>query len=81
MKFMKLGSKPDAFQGDGKSLRYVTSDLESDVIIKVGGVQFYLHKFPLLSKSNRLQKLVPKANEEKVVEICMDDFPGGGEFL
>lgn len=24
-----------------------------------------------------MQKLVPKANEEKVVEICMDDFPGG----
>ncbi|XP_004291961.1 PREDICTED: BTB/POZ domain-containing protein NPY1 [Fragaria vesca subsp. vesca] len=77
MKFMKLGSKPDAFQADGKSIRYVTSELESDVVVKVGEVQFYLHKFPLLSKSNRLQKLVPKSNEDKVVEVCMDDFPGG----
>lgn len=34
-------------------------------------------QFPLLSKSNRLQKLVMKANEESDDEIHMDDFPGG----
>ncbi|KAK6137119.1 hypothetical protein DH2020_029139 [Rehmannia glutinosa] len=34
-------------------------------------------KFPLLSKSNRLQKLVSKANEESSDEIQLTDFPGG----
>ncbi|EOY29330.1 Phototropic-responsive NPH3 family protein isoform 2 [Theobroma cacao] len=77
MKFMKLGSKPDAFQADGKCIRYVTSDLATDVTITVGEVKFYLHKFPLLSKSNRLQKLVLKASEENCDEINMVDFPGG----
>ncbi|XP_021275456.1 BTB/POZ domain-containing protein NPY1 [Herrania umbratica] len=77
MKFMKLGSKPDAFQADGKCIRYVTSDLATDVTITVGEMKFYLHKFPLLSKSNCLQKLVLKASEENCDEINMVDFPGG----
>ncbi|XP_054797017.1 LOW QUALITY PROTEIN: BTB/POZ domain-containing protein NPY1-like [Prosopis cineraria] len=78
MKFMKLGSKPNALQADGKSIiRYVSTDLATDVIINVGEVKFYLHKFPLLSKSNQLQKLVSKADEENSDEIYIADFPGG----
>ncbi|XP_077216008.1 phototropic-responsive NPH3 family protein NPY1-like [Tasmannia lanceolata] len=77
MKFMKLGSKPDAFVADGNSIRYVASELATDVIVNVGEVKFYLHKFPLLSKSNRLHKLVLKANEENTDEVHMLDFPGG----
>lgn len=34
-------------------------------------------QFPLLSKSNRLQKLVSKASEESPDEIQLVDFPGG----
>ncbi|KAL0312115.1 UNVERIFIED_CONTAM: BTB/POZ domain-containing protein NPY1 [Sesamum radiatum] len=77
MKFMKLGSKPDAFQTDGSCVRYVSSELATDVIISVGDVKFHLHKFPLLSKSNKLQKLVSKADEESLDEILLVDFPGG----
>ncbi|GMJ07769.1 MACCHI-BOU 4, NAKED PINS IN YUC MUTANTS 1, ENHANCER OF PINOID [Hibiscus trionum] len=77
MKFMKLGSKPDAFQADDKCIRYVASDLATDVTITVGEVKFYLHKFPLLSKSRRLQELVLKASEECCGDINMVDFPGG----
>ncbi|KAF7817306.1 BTB/POZ domain-containing protein NPY1 [Senna tora] len=77
MKFMKLGSKPDALQADGKSIRYVSSKLATDVVINVGEVKFYLHKFPLLSKSNQLQKLVSKANEEDSDEVFLADFPRG----
>ncbi|KAL2897634.1 BTB/POZ domain-containing protein NPY1 [Bienertia sinuspersici] len=77
MKFMKLGSKPDAFQSDGSNIRYVSSDLATDVAVVVGEVKFYLHKFPLLSKSNRLQKLIVKADEEQSDEIQLPDFPGG----
>ncbi|KAF9612662.1 hypothetical protein IFM89_003137 [Coptis chinensis] len=77
MKFMKLGSKPDAFQADGNCIRYVASDLVTDIVINVGEVKFCLHKFPLLSKSNHLQKLISKTNEENTDEVHMLDFPGG----
>ncbi|CAN1301152.1 BTB/POZ domain-containing protein NPY1 [Linum perenne] len=77
MKFMKLGFKPDAFLAQGKSIRYVSSELATDVTINVGEVQFYLHKFPLLSKSSRLQKLVAEASEANSDEINIVEFPGG----
>ncbi|XP_052210822.1 BTB/POZ domain-containing protein NPY1-like [Diospyros lotus] len=77
MKFMKLGSKPDALQSEGNSIRHVSSELAPDVIVSVGEVKFYLHKFPLLSKSNYLQKLIVKADEESSDEIHLADFPGG----
>ncbi|KAI9118536.1 hypothetical protein K1719_010868 [Acacia pycnantha] len=79
MKFMKLGSKPDAFQADGKSIRHASSELTTDIVINVGEVKFYLHKFPLLSKSNRLQKLASKANEEDSDEIFLNELPGGAK--
>ncbi|XP_015890360.1 BTB/POZ domain-containing protein NPY5 [Ziziphus jujuba] len=77
MKFMKLGSKPDSFQTDGDNIRYVATELATDIVVNVGGVKFYLHKFPLLSKSARLQKLVATTSEENGDEIHIHDFPGG----
>ncbi|KAF7113442.1 hypothetical protein RHSIM_Rhsim11G0153900 [Rhododendron simsii] len=77
MKFMKLGSKPDAFQSDGNNIRYIATELASDVVISVGDVKFDLHKFPLLSKSSKLQKLVASTNEVNGDEIHIHDIPGG----
>lgn len=76
MKFMKLGSKPDFFQTDGDNIRYVATELATDIVVNVGDVKFYLHKFPLLSKSARLQKLVATTNENSD-EIHIHDIPGG----
>ncbi|XP_042029163.1 BTB/POZ domain-containing protein NPY4-like [Salvia splendens] len=80
MKFMKLGSKPDQFQNDGDNIRYVATELATDFIINVGDIKFYLHKFPLLSKSSHLQRLVSSENEEHD-EIRIDDIPGGPTAL
>ncbi|KAJ8465162.1 hypothetical protein OPV22_027714 [Ensete ventricosum] len=77
MKYMKLGSKPDAFQADGNNIRFVATELATDIVINVGDVKFYLHKFPLLSKSPRLQKLVAATNDENSDEIDIPDIPGG----
>ncbi|XP_062004430.1 BTB/POZ domain-containing protein NPY4-like [Rosa rugosa] len=77
MKFMKLGSKPDFFQTEGDNIRYVATELGTDVAINVGDVKFYLHKFPLLSKSARLQKLVATTNDDNSDEIHIHDIPGG----
>ncbi|GAV58697.1 BTB domain-containing protein/NPH3 domain-containing protein [Cephalotus follicularis] len=77
MKFMKLGSKADSFQTDGDNIRYVATELATDIVIYVGDATFYLHKFPLLSKSARLQKLVAMSNDENRDEIHIQDIPGG----
>ncbi|KAK2983282.1 hypothetical protein RJ640_030561 [Escallonia rubra] len=77
MKFMKLGSKPDLFQTDGDNIRYVATGLATDIVVSIGDIKFYLHKFPLLSKSARLQKLVASANDESNDEINIYDIPGG----
>nr|XP_027187461.1 BTB/POZ domain-containing protein NPY5-like isoform X2 [Cicer arietinum] len=54
---------------------YVATELTSDIVINVGDVKFYLHKFPLLSKSLRLQ-LVSNTSEEND-EVHIHDIPGG----
>lgn len=77
MKFMKLGSKPDAFQTDGNNVRFVASELATDVVVYVGDVKFHLHKFPLLSKSYRLQKFILESNHSEMDEVYINDFPGG----
>ncbi|KAH9611564.1 hypothetical protein KSS87_009958 [Heliosperma pusillum] len=77
MKFMKLGSKPDSFQSDGDRIRYVATELATDIVVHVVDVKFCLHKFPLLSKSARLQKLVAMASQENRDEIYIEEIPGG----
>ncbi|CAA0841049.1 BTB/POZ domain-containing protein NPY5 [Striga hermonthica] len=74
MKFMKLGTKPDQFQSDGENIRHVATDLATDMVVIVGDVKFYLHKFPLLSKSPRLQRLAAATSDD---EIHIHDIPGG----
>ncbi|XP_042038932.1 BTB/POZ domain-containing protein NPY5-like isoform X2 [Salvia splendens] len=77
MKFMKLGSKPDQFQTDGDTIRYVATELATDLVVSVGDVKFYVHKFPLLSKSSQLQKLVTSVGTDNNDEIDIHDIAGG----
>ncbi|KAK1275136.1 BTB/POZ domain-containing protein NPY2 [Acorus gramineus] len=77
MKFMKLGSKPDSFQSEGNDVRFVGSELATDIIVNIGDVKFHLHKFPLLSKSARLQKMVASTTDDDNDEIDIPDIPGG----
>ncbi|KAI3519375.1 hypothetical protein L1887_08431 [Cichorium endivia] len=77
MKFMKLGSKPDLFQSSGENTRYVAAELDTDITVKVGNVKFYLHKFPLLSKSARFQKTISILSDENTNEIDIHEIPGG----
>ncbi|GAA0171937.1 hypothetical protein LIER_25861 [Lithospermum erythrorhizon] len=79
MKFMKLGSRPDTFYTT-EAVRSVSSEVSSDFIVQVKGSRYLLHKFPLLSKSLKLQRLcaeIPGSSNPQIVQL--PDFPGGIE--
>ncbi|KAL8142427.1 hypothetical protein V2J09_015459 [Rumex salicifolius] len=81
MKFMKLGSKPDTFY-TAEGVRSVSCEVYTDLIIQVQGIKYLLHKFPLLSKCARFQKLCTaesKDNSGHHQTIRVPDMPGGSE--
>ncbi|KAH1227676.1 BTB/POZ domain-containing protein [Glycine max] len=59
--------------------RNCTTGLPSDVTVKVGETSFFLHKFPLLSRSGLLKKLIADFTNEEGSNcvLQLDDVPGG----
>ncbi|PSS28534.1 BTB/POZ domain-containing protein [Actinidia chinensis var. chinensis] len=80
MKFMKLGSRPDTFY-TSEAVRSVSSEVSSDLTVQVKGSRYLLHKFPLLSKCLRLQRLCSESleNSQQHQIVQLPDFPGGVE--
>ncbi|KAK7392430.1 hypothetical protein VNO78_20869 [Psophocarpus tetragonolobus] len=80
MAFMRLGSKNDVFHHEGQTWNCITG-LPSDVTIKVGETSFFLHKFPLLSRSGLMKKLIADfTNEdESNCVLQLHDVPGGNK--
>ncbi|KAL2481410.1 BTB/POZ domain-containing protein [Abeliophyllum distichum] len=80
MAFMKLGSKSEAFYRDGQSWHCI-SGLQSDVTIEIGEMSFHLHKFPLLSRSGRLEKLMGESHsvDGSVCALQLGQLPGGAK--
>ncbi|XP_019443067.1 PREDICTED: BTB/POZ domain-containing protein At5g03250-like [Lupinus angustifolius] len=79
MALMRLGSKSDEeFRREGQTWN-CTTGLPSDVTIQVGEVLFFLHKFPLLSRSGLLKKLIAESSNEDGSSCVLDlhDIPGG----
>ncbi|KAL5791742.1 hypothetical protein ACOSP7_000336 [Xanthoceras sorbifolium] len=65
------------------SIRHATewpiSDVSSDLTIEVGASNFALHKFPLVSRSGRIRKLLLESKETKISRINLSAVPGGSE--
>lgn len=80
MACMKLGSKTDAFQRQGQAW-FCTTGLPSDIVVEVGEMSFHLHKFPLLSRSGVMERLIAEASdkEEEKCSISLPDVPGGAK--
>ncbi|RYR64589.1 hypothetical protein Ahy_A03g010665 [Arachis hypogaea] len=79
MACMKLGSRADVFQRQGQAW-FCRTGLPSDIVVEVGDISFHLHKFPLLSRSGVLARLIaeaPKEREDCVIEL--PDIPGGSK--
>ncbi|KAL0442457.1 UNVERIFIED_CONTAM: BTB/POZ domain-containing protein [Sesamum latifolium] len=79
MACVKLGSKSDAFQRQGQAW-FCTTGLPSDVVVEVAEMSFHLHKFPLLSRSGVMERLIAEASEgEDGCVIKLPDIPGGAK--
>ncbi|PHT36458.1 BTB/POZ domain-containing protein [Capsicum baccatum] len=80
MAFVRIGSKSEAFRREGHAW-HCTSGLPSDVTIEIGEMSFYLHKFPLISRSGRLATLIKEScNDEGSVSVLqLNDIPGGAK--
>ncbi|KAJ1270045.1 hypothetical protein BS78_06G024400 [Paspalum vaginatum] len=74
------GAKMDGFVRSREySCRYASSDnIPSDLLVKVGGVNFHVHKHPLIFHSARLARLVDDApSPDAAVVVELPDLPGG----
>ncbi|XP_016507426.2 BTB/POZ domain-containing protein At1g03010 isoform X1 [Nicotiana tabacum] len=65
------------------SARHITewpiSDVSSDLTIEVGAASFALHKFPLVSRSGRIRKLLLEAKDTKISRLNLTGLPGGSD--
>ncbi|KAF2320510.1 hypothetical protein GH714_027855 [Hevea brasiliensis] len=78
-----LGSSKHGFKTDGFELRgqswYVAADIPSDFLVQIGDVHFHLHKYPLLSRSGKINRLIYESRDPDLNKIALDDLPGGPE--
>ncbi|KAJ7526136.1 hypothetical protein O6H91_17G083600 [Diphasiastrum complanatum] len=54
-------------------------DVPTDLVICASGASFSLHKFPLVSKSGLIRKLVADAKNSDLCQLDLPDIPGGPE--
>ncbi|XP_017617201.1 root phototropism protein 3-like [Gossypium arboreum] len=74
----KHGFNTDGFQLKGQSW-YVATDIPSDLLIQVGDINFHLHKYPLLSRSGKMNRLIYDSKDPDLKRIVFEDLPGGSE--
>ncbi|KAI3677133.1 hypothetical protein L1987_86754 [Smallanthus sonchifolius] len=80
MACMKLGTKTDLFRLQGHTWQ-CASGLPGDVTIEIGEMSFHLHKFPLITRSGLLRKLIGDLSneDEHVCIVHLDEIPGGSK--
>ncbi|KAF8091237.1 hypothetical protein N665_0451s0049 [Sinapis alba] len=75
----KHGSvKTDGFELRGQSW-FVSTDISSDLLVKICDMNFHLHKYPLLSRSGKMNRLIYESREPNPTILILDDLPGGPE--
>ncbi|PSS14084.1 BTB/POZ domain-containing protein [Actinidia chinensis var. chinensis] len=58
---------------------WIFRDVPSDITIEVSGGIFALHKFPLVSRSGRIRKLVADYRDSGISRIELVSLPGGAK--
>ncbi|KAK2447000.1 root phototropism protein [Trifolium repens] len=74
----KPSVKTEGFLQRGHSW-YVATDIPSDFLVQIGEANFHLHKYPLISRSGKLSRVIYESREPDVNKIVMNDIPGGFE--
>ncbi|WVZ25027.1 hypothetical protein V8G54_003571 [Vigna mungo] len=74
----KHSVKTEGFHQRGNSW-YVSADIPSDLLVQIGEANFHLHKYPLLSRSGKLNRIIYDSRDPDLNKIVMDDLPGGPE--
>ncbi|KAF8370042.1 hypothetical protein HHK36_031940 [Tetracentron sinense] len=79
----KLGLKTDGLKTDGFEQRdqswYATTDIPSDLLVQVGDASFHLHKYPLLSRSGKMNRIIYESQDANLSNVVLDDLPGGAD--
>lgn len=73
---MKKQLLSDAMKRTGEWI--FSQEIPSDITVEAGGARFSLHKFPLVSKSGYIHKLVV-GQDADLSMIDLSDIPGGAE--
>ncbi|CAI0452673.1 unnamed protein product [Linum tenue] len=73
---MASAGKVTAFRREGNEW-FCQSGLPSDIIVTVDGVQFNLHKFPLVSKCGKISEICEASPDKKTLITELEEFPGG----
>ncbi|MCO5585744.1 hypothetical protein L7F22_039680 [Adiantum nelumboides] len=60
---------------------FCSSGLPSDVVIEVEQTSFHLHKFPLVSRSQKLAFLMEEHLEEEPLHVHLREMPGGPDVF
>ncbi|KAL4375970.1 hypothetical protein GQ457_02G004400 [Hibiscus cannabinus] len=67
-------------KSSGQSCKeWIFRDVPSDITIQVNGGTFALHKFPLVSRSGRIRKLVSEHRDSDISKVELMNLPGGVE--
>ncbi|KAK9075725.1 hypothetical protein SSX86_004054 [Deinandra increscens subsp. villosa] len=74
----KHGLQTDRFELRGKSW-FVATDVPSDFLVQIADVSFHLHKYPLLSRSGKMNRIIYDSRETDLSKVSMDGIPGGPE--
>ncbi|KAF6165570.1 hypothetical protein GIB67_006460 [Kingdonia uniflora] len=74
----KHGVKNNGFECKDQSW-YVSTDIPSDFLVHVGGINFHLHKYPLFSRCGKMNRIVYESRETDVNKVDLDDLPGGAD--
>ncbi|KAH7654103.1 NPH3 domain-containing protein [Dioscorea alata] len=74
--FPKLSSSPRFHSSISKR---IFSDVVGDITIYVDGQPFLLHKFPLVSRSGKIRKMVVDSKDPDLSKLELHNVPGGAE--
>ncbi|KAG5394641.1 hypothetical protein IGI04_024604 [Brassica rapa subsp. trilocularis] len=58
---------------------WIFRDVPSDISIEVNGGNFALHKFPLVSRSGRIRRIVAEHRDSDISKVELLNLPGGAE--